>query len=115
MSVMKFNNVKITSNIVIPELRSPLSSGDTIGVLFGKTQKYFDDMKAVAFTGSYKDLTDAPSNKDAVSGGTDVSLVTTGEKAIWNNKINKEDIIVSNVDIGEGAPLESGKFYFVYE
>lgn len=29
-------------------------------------------------------------NKAAASGGTDVSLVTTGEKYVWNNKVNAE-------------------------
>ena len=35
-------------------------------------------------------------NKSAASGGTDVSLVTTGEKYIWNNK---QDALVSGTNI----------------
>lgn len=35
---------------------------------------------------SYNALLDAPSNLPAASGGTDLSLVTTGEKYDWNSK-----------------------------
>jgi hypothetical protein len=48
----------------------------------------------VAVTGSYNDLTDkptiptVPSNETASSGGTTLSVVTTGEKYTWNNKAN---------------------------
>lgn len=40
--------------------RTNVESGETFGELFGKVQRYFTDLKSVAFTGSYKDLTDKP-------------------------------------------------------
>lgn len=40
----------------------------------------------VAISGSYSDLSGKPTSKSAASGGTDESLVTTGEKCTWNNK-----------------------------
>lgn len=111
MGVMKFNNVKITSNIVIPELRSPLSSGDTIGVLFGKTQKYFDDMKAVAFTGSYNDLTDTPEIFDG-DANTAKKLYTARNITI-GNKTNVFDgsanVKYTLKDIGAISPKEVDK------
>ena len=48
----------------------------------------------VALSGSYNDLIDkptiptVPSNETAASGGTALSVVTTGEKYTWNNKAN---------------------------
>ena len=42
----------------------------------------------VAKTGTYSDLISAPANETASSGGSTVSLVTTGEKYTWNNKQN---------------------------
>lgn len=40
--------------------RQDLVSGDSHGVLFGKIKKFFADLKNVAFSGSYADLTDKP-------------------------------------------------------
>jgi len=40
----------------------------------------------ISKTGTYSDLISAPANETAVSGGTTVSLVTTGDKYTWNNK-----------------------------
>ena len=56
----------------------------------------YDDLsnKPTLFSGSYNDLSDkptipsVPSNENATSGGSTLSLVTTGEKYDWNNKAN---------------------------
>jgi len=40
--------------------RSNLSSGETISTSFGKISKWFADLKSVAFSGSYNDLSDKP-------------------------------------------------------
>lgn len=40
--------------------RTNISTGETIKIIFGKIKKWFSDLKTVAFTGSYNDLTDAP-------------------------------------------------------
>ena len=40
--------------------RVNISSGENLGVIFGKIQKWFADMKTVAFTGAYSDLTGTP-------------------------------------------------------
>ena len=51
-------------------------------------------LSKVAQTGSYNDLSNkptiptVPSSETAVSGGSTLSLVTTGEKYTWNNKAN---------------------------
>ena len=37
---------------------------------------------------SYNEINSAPSNQSAQENGTTVSLVTTGEKFVWNNKAN---------------------------
>lgn len=63
--------------------RNNIVSGEKISVMLGKISKFFNDLKTVAFTGSYSDLSDKPQVKQAASGGTDESLVTTGEKYIW--------------------------------
>ena len=42
--------------------RENIRSGEKHKTLFGKIAKYFSDLKPVAFTGSYNDLRDKPSN-----------------------------------------------------
>ena len=55
--------------------RANLTPGEKISVSFGKIMKYFADMKTVAFTGSYADL----SNKPSIPGGAAAS------QAVANN------------------------------
>ena len=40
--------------------RQKLQSGEEIKTLFGKIKKWLTDLKPVAFSGSYNDLTDTP-------------------------------------------------------
>lgn len=40
--------------------RANIESGETISTIFGKIKKWFADLKAVAFSGSYNDLSDKP-------------------------------------------------------
>ncbi len=44
------------------EKRENINSGEKHKTIFGKIAKYFSDLKPVAFTGSYNDLRDKPSN-----------------------------------------------------
>jgi|GEM_PF-3266619 len=40
--------------------REEIASGSTIATIFGKIKKWFTDLKSVAFSGSYTDLSDKP-------------------------------------------------------
>ena len=42
--------------------RSNIVSGETLSTLFGKIKKFFADLKTVAFTGSYTDLSNKPTS-----------------------------------------------------
>lgn len=42
--------------------RANIDSGDSISTIFGKIKKFFTDLKAVAFSGSYSDLSNTPTN-----------------------------------------------------
>jgi phage minor structural protein len=42
-------------------VRNNIQSGENITTIFGKIKKFFTDLKNVAFSGSYNDLTDKPS------------------------------------------------------
>lgn len=57
--------------------RANIASGETLSTLFGKIKKYFTDLKAVAFSGSYSDLTNKPTIPTKVSQLTNDSNFTT--------------------------------------
>lgn len=44
----------------IPEIRTIPTVGDKFKAIFGKTIKYFQDLKTIAFTGNYEDLLNKP-------------------------------------------------------
>lgn len=49
--------------------RSNIVSGETISTLFGKVKKFFADLKTVAFTGSYTDLSNKPTTATTSASG----------------------------------------------
>lgn len=49
--------------------RGNIVSGETISVLFGKIKKFFTDLKTVAFTGSYTDLSNKPTTATTSTSG----------------------------------------------
>lgn len=50
-------------------VRENIVSNEKSSTLFGKVQKWFSDLKKVAFTGSYSDLIDTPSNATSDTDG----------------------------------------------
>jgi len=55
-------NAKVSDNPTFTEAatRQNIASGETFAVILGKIKKFFSDLKTVAFSGSYNDLTDQP-------------------------------------------------------
>ena len=49
-----------TVSFITASDRTPIVTGESLGILLGKVSKYLADLKSVAFTGSYTDLSDAP-------------------------------------------------------
>jgi hypothetical protein len=118
----------VTATFTAAGSRTNISTGEKLSVIFGKIAKWFADLKSVAFSGSYNDLSNKPTipaaanngtltikqngtskgtfsanqstdteinvtdttyeSKPEASGGTAVSLVTTGDKYTWNHKQN---------------------------
>lgn len=56
--------------------RTSLTSGESIKTIWGKISKWFADLKAVAFSGSYSDLSNRPTLGDAASKGVANDLTT---------------------------------------
>ena len=60
------------------ENRANIASGEKLTVLFGKIMKWFADLKAVAFSGSYDDLT----NKPTIPAASSTSPKAAGTAAV---------------------------------
>lgn len=56
-----------TPTFSVASTRANIASGEKISVILGKIMKFFADMKTVAFSGSYTDLTNKPSIPAAVA------------------------------------------------
>lgn len=50
----------VTATFTASGSRTNISTGEKLSVTFGKIAKWFGDLKAVAFSGSYNDLSDKP-------------------------------------------------------
>ena len=70
-TTVAFTEASVTENIV---------SNEKSSTLFGKVQKWFSDLKKVAFTGSYNDLIDTPSNATTTING----LMSSSDKIKLN-------------------------------
>lgn len=56
MADINFNDVKITSEFTEAAERVNISSGETLGTIFGKIRKWFTDLHDCAFTGKAETL-----------------------------------------------------------
>ena len=68
--------------------RTNIASGDTVTTIWGKVKKWFSDLKAVAFSGSYNDLSNKPlsleNNKVKYSPDGETKLTLTQEDDVKN-------------------------------
>jgi len=81
--------------------RNNIASGEKLSVILGKIAKFFNDLKTVAFSGSFSDLTDKPnaddilmsdgvtSVEDAISNYTNIKTVTSDGIKTWKTLINE--------------------------
>ncbi|MGN0995191.1 MAG: hypothetical protein ACI4PD_08680, partial [Butyricicoccus sp.] len=51
----------VTAAFAASSARANIATGEKLSVIFGKLAKWFADLKTVAFSGSYSDLSDTPS------------------------------------------------------
>ncbi len=82
--------------------RTNIASGEKLSTLFGKISKWLADLKTVAFTGSYNDLSNKPTIPTAAS---QVGAVPTTRKV--NGKALSADISVTASDVG-ALPISGG-------
>lgn len=85
-----------TTKFTQASTRANLSTGEKLSVSFGKIMKYFADLKNVAFTGSYADLSNKPTIPSAV---TDLSDGADYAK--------KSEIPTDNANLANGAGYQT--------
>lgn len=82
--------------------RTNIASGESLATLFGKIKKYFTDLKTVAFSGSYNDLSDQPSIP-TITKYRFTEDITINANATYNyvktTNHNSANVIVSSVAI----------------
>lgn len=72
--------------------RQGIDSGESVKTLFGKIRKWLSDLKPVAFSGSYADLTDKPAVDSKVSKTGDTM---TGLLRLKNSNIDRDGEVSS--------------------
>ena len=97
-----FSNIKVGSTTIASD-----SKTDTLELVAGSNVTLTPDATNDKVTIAATDTT--YSSKIAASGGTDVSLVTTGEKYTWNNKLSSVPIASSStlggIKVGDGLSI----------
>lgn len=61
--------------------RTNINSGETLATIFGKIKKWFSDLKTVAFTGSYTDLSNKPTS---MQNPNSLTLTMNGSATSYN-------------------------------
>lgn len=83
-----------TPNFTPAAERTNISSGEKLSVILGKVKKWFSDLKAVAFSGSYNDLSDKPTIPVKTSQLTNDSGFITTDNDTWRaNTISSEGYV----------------------
>ena len=66
--------------------RANIASGEKLSVLMGKIKKFFADLKAVAFSGSYNDLSDKPAIPTVGNGTVTIKQAGTSKGTFTMNQ-----------------------------
>lgn len=90
-----------TPTFTVATARENIKSGETIATLFGKIMKFFADLKTVAFTGSYTDLSNKPTIPTNTNQLTNGAGFTTNTGTITGITMNgKSKGSSGEVDLG---------------
>ena len=92
--------------------RANITSGETLSTLFGKIKKFFTDLKTVAFTGSYTDLSNKPTSMRnpnsltlTVNGSSSSYNGSTTESKSWYAPTSGGTAGYDLISNGSGAPV----------
>lgn len=70
-----------TPTFTVASSRTNINSGETLATIFGKIKKWFSDLKTIAFTGSYTDLSNKPTS---MQNPNSLTLTMNGSATSYN-------------------------------
>ena len=76
---------ELTAAFTAATTRANIATGEKLSVIFGKLAKWFVDLKTVAFTGSYNDLSDKPTIPSSLT--VDSALSSTSTNPVQNKVV----------------------------
>lgn len=98
----------VTNTITTASTRANLSTGEKLSISLGKIAKWFSDLKTVAFSGSYNDLSNKPTslpanggNSTTVNGHTVNSDVPANAKFTDTNTWRPVETSLSNQNLND--------------
>lgn len=98
------NEISVDTTFAEASTRANIASGDTLSTILGKIKKFFTDLKTVAFTGAYSDL----------SGTENVAVKDTNNQFSANQTVDRQNGTVSTVGksyftLGNNIPVGTDK------
>ena len=100
----------VTNTITTASTRANLVSGETLGVSLGKIRKWFNDLKAVAFSGSYNDLSNKPTIPSKTSDLTnDSNFITSGGAPVQSVDGSTGAVVTNAVKYNAAQSLTAGQ------
>ena len=105
------SNLMLENTFAVAAQRANIQAGDTLDVAFGKLARYCADLKNVAFSGSYNDLTDQP---NIPSKPDDIGALSVDGTAVDSVKWNGYNIkfITESAFQALGSKVDSSTIYF---
>ena len=101
----------VTAAFTASGTRTNISTGEKLSVIFGKIAKWFSDLKAVAFSGSYNDLSDKPTIPSVPTAYTSSpnmdGTASAGSSGSWSRGDHTHPHDTSKQD---SLPYSSGKY-----
>lgn len=103
----------VTATFTAAGTRANISSGDTLATIFSKIAKYFGDLKTVAFSGSYNDLTNKPTIPTVTNDLTD-ALKANYDAAYQHSQSahapsNAQANVIETINVNGSAATVSNK------
>lgn len=103
----------VTATFTAAGTRANISSGDTLATIFSKIAKYFGDLKTVAFSGSYNDLTNKPTIPTVTNDLTDALKANYDAAYAYSQEAhapaNAEANVIESVQVNGTALTPTGK------
>ena len=101
----------VTASFTTAGSRNNISTGEKLSVIFGKIAKWFGDLKAVAFSGSYSDLSDKPTIPSVPTAYTSSpnmdGTASAGSSGYWSRGDHTHPSDTSKQD---ALPYSGGKY-----